>query len=116
MSCGVGCRRSSDLELLWLWCRLVTAGPIGPLAWEPPYAVAAALEKTKKKKETPYFLCVEVHLHPCAQSLDVKLEVQSRHAFVISIDTAKFLVLYILAKAVRPDIILCFFISFRNVQ
>ena len=24
---------------------------IRPLAWEPPYAVAAALEKTKKKKK-----------------------------------------------------------------
>ena len=23
---------------------------IGPLAWEPPYAAGAALEKTKKKK------------------------------------------------------------------
>ena len=22
MSCGVGCRLSSDLVLLWLWCRL----------------------------------------------------------------------------------------------
>ena len=21
MSCGVGCRRGSDLALLWLWCR-----------------------------------------------------------------------------------------------
>ena len=22
VSCGVGCRRGSDLSLLWLWCRL----------------------------------------------------------------------------------------------
>ena len=47
---GVGCRRSSDLALLWLWCRLAAAAPIGPLAWEPPYAVHAAL-KTKKEKK-----------------------------------------------------------------
>ena len=33
-----------DLALLWLWCRLVATAPIGPLAWEPPYAVGAALE------------------------------------------------------------------------
>ena len=39
----------SDLVLLWLWYRLVAVAPIGPLAWEPPYADGAALEKTKKK-------------------------------------------------------------------
>ena len=25
MSCGVGCRRGSNLAWLWLWCRLVVA-------------------------------------------------------------------------------------------
>ena len=48
-----------------LWCRSKTwllsciavavgwqlLAPIRPLAWEPPYAVSAALEKTKKKKK-----------------------------------------------------------------
>ena len=54
MSCGVGHRRGSDPELLWLWHRPVAAIPIGPLAWEPPYAAGAAQEiakKTKKKKK-----------------------------------------------------------------
>src|SRR5512147_2690885 len=32
MSCGVGRRRGLDLALLWLWCRLAAAAPIGPLA------------------------------------------------------------------------------------
>ena len=52
MSCGVGRRCGSDLVLLWLWCRLAATAPIGPLAWEPPYAVGVALagQKTKKKK------------------------------------------------------------------
>ena len=49
MSCGVGCRRGSDPELLWLWCRPVATAPIGPLAWEPPYAAGAAQEIAKKK-------------------------------------------------------------------
>ena len=35
--------------LLWLWCRLAAAAPSRPLAWEPPYAVGAAL-RTKKEK------------------------------------------------------------------
>ena len=48
MSCGVGCRRGSDPALLWLWCRLAATAPIKPLAWEPPYALGAALEETKK--------------------------------------------------------------------
>ena len=51
MSCGVGRRCSSDLVLLWLWCRPAAVAPIRPLAWEPPYAMGAALEKTKKKKK-----------------------------------------------------------------
>ena len=41
-----------DLALLWLWCRLAAGAPIGPLAWEPPYAVGAALEKTPPQKKT----------------------------------------------------------------
>ena len=50
MSCGAGGRGGLDLVLLWLWQRLAATAPIGPLAWEPPYATGAALEKTKKKK------------------------------------------------------------------
>ena len=51
MSCGVGPRCSSDPALLWLWLwrRLAAAALIQPLAWEPPYAVGVALNKTKQK-------------------------------------------------------------------
>ena len=35
---------------MWLWYRLVAAAPIGPLAWEPPYATGMALKRPKKKK------------------------------------------------------------------
>ena len=42
MSCGVGRRRGSDPESLWLWHRLAATAPIRPLAWEPPYATGAA--------------------------------------------------------------------------
>ena len=48
MSSGVGHRRGLDPVLLWLWCRPVAVVLIWPLAWEPPYAVGAAL-----KTETP---------------------------------------------------------------
>ena len=53
MSCGAVCRHGSDLALLWLWYRLIAVALTGPLAWEPPYAVGAALkrQKDKKKKE-----------------------------------------------------------------
>ena len=51
MSCGVGRRRGSDLVLRWLWRRPAAAALIRPLAWEPPYAMGVALEKTKKKKK-----------------------------------------------------------------
>ena len=50
MSCGVGCRRSLDPALLWLRRKPVATAPIRPLAWEPPYAAGAALEKAKRPK------------------------------------------------------------------
>ena len=50
-SWGVGCRHSLDLAFLWLWCRPVATAPIRPLAWEPPYASGAALEKAKRQKK-----------------------------------------------------------------
>ena len=50
MSC-VGCRRGLDPELLWLWPRPVATAPVGPLAWEPPYAAGTALEKAKRQKK-----------------------------------------------------------------
>ena len=52
VSCGVGHKHGSDPTLLWLWHRLAALAPIRPLAWEPPYAAGANLEKTKKKKIT----------------------------------------------------------------
>ena len=60
MSCGVGCRHGLDLVWLWLWCRPMATALITLLAWEPPHAMGAALEKgkktkrQKKKKELPY--------------------------------------------------------------
>ena len=51
MNCGVGSRGDLDPELLWLWCRPAATALIRPLAWEPPYAVGAALEKDQKKKK-----------------------------------------------------------------
>ena len=51
MSYGVGHRRSSDVVLLWLWRRLAAVVPIGPLAWERPYAAGMALKSKKKKKK-----------------------------------------------------------------
>ena len=40
-----------DPELLWLRRRLAATAPIGPLAWEPPYAVGVALERAKEKRK-----------------------------------------------------------------
>ena len=58
MSCSKGCRCSSDMALLWLWCRLAVMALIQPLAWEFPYAVCAALKRqqTNKQKPTPRYI------------------------------------------------------------
>ena len=49
MSCGVGQRFGSDPMLLWY--RPTDTALIRSLAWEPPYATGAALEKTKRQKK-----------------------------------------------------------------
>ena len=51
MSCGVGRRRGSGPTLPWLWHRPVATAPVRPLAWVPPYAAGAALEKTKTNEK-----------------------------------------------------------------
>ena len=48
MSCGAVQRHGSDPALLWLWHRPAATAMIGPLAWEPPYAmgvIAADLQQ-----------------------------------------------------------------------
>ena len=49
MSCGVGFRNGSDPALPWMWYRPAAVTPIRPLAWEPPYVMAAALKSKKIK-------------------------------------------------------------------
>ena len=50
MSCDVGHRHDSDMELLWLSLWLEAVALIRSLAWEPPFAVGATLKKAKKKR------------------------------------------------------------------
>ena len=64
MSCAAGHRHGSDPELLWLWCRLVVTAPIGPLAWEPPYAMGSALKRQKTKQTNKNVVWL---LHPVLQ-------------------------------------------------
>ena len=52
MSCGVGRRRGSEPQLLWLRHRLAATALIRPLAWEPPHAAGAALKRQIKTKKT----------------------------------------------------------------
>ena len=51
VSCGVGCKYSSDPVLLWLWYRPAATAPIRPVAWETPYAAGVALEMAKRPKK-----------------------------------------------------------------
>ena len=56
------------LVLLWLWRRLVAAALIQPLAWEPPYAMGAALKRPKKKKK-------KMHVHDFIKYCSINLTV-----------------------------------------
>ena len=60
MSCGVGCRRGLDSELLWLWHRLRATALIQPLAWEPPYAASVALNRPPPPKKKPHIITFHV--------------------------------------------------------
>ena len=40
-----------DLALPWLWCKVSTAVPIRPLAWELPYFAGAALKRQRKREK-----------------------------------------------------------------
>ena len=44
-----------DPVLLWLWCRMEAVAPIGPLAWEPTYAVGTALKSKKRRTQNINF-------------------------------------------------------------
>ena len=52
MSGGVVHRCSLDPVLLCLWCRPGAVAPIRLLAWEPPYALGAALKRQKTHTHT----------------------------------------------------------------
>ena len=70
MSCGAGRRHGSDSKLLWLWYRPVATAPMRPLAWEPPYASGAALEKTKRQSKTKKPL-LQMTLFPWWKDLEI---------------------------------------------
>ena len=87
MSCDVGCRRSLDLTLLWLWCKLVAAALIRPLAWESPCAVGGALENGKKKNhESVYIAHLDMSLSKQSQKPGAMLELVPFGRISINID------------------------------
>ena len=58
MSCGVGHRLGSDVELLWLWLWPVATTPIRSLAWKLPYAADMALKNCIHTHTHTHMLCV----------------------------------------------------------
>ena len=69
MSCAVGRRLSSDLALLRLWHRPAATAPIRPLAYEPPYALGAALKRQKDKKKKVFWSHFQIFLVYCFKTL-----------------------------------------------
>ena len=55
VNCGVGHRHSSDLALIWLWCRPLATAQIQPLAWELPCAMGAALKRQNNNNNNNKF-------------------------------------------------------------
>ena len=64
MSCGVDLRHGSDPVLLWLWLWLEAAAPIGPLAWEPPYAEVAAIKNNNNNNKIYIYIYYIYHQWP----------------------------------------------------
>ena len=61
MSHGVGCRRGSHLALLC--CRPAAMALIRPLAWEPPYAMDAALKRQVSIDINIWFIPLSIHVY-----------------------------------------------------
>ena len=55
-----GHKHGSDPELLWLWYRLAATAPLLRLAWEPPYALGAALKTHTHKSFSTNVLNCEI--------------------------------------------------------
>ena len=77
---------ASDPALLWLWCRPAAVAPLQSLAWEPPYAISAALKskekkkkKNKKEKDTFNQLIILEHLDIHMQKMNFDLYLQMIH-------------------------------------
>ena len=84
MSRGVGRRVGWDLVLLWLWCRPAVVAPIGPLVWEPPYAVGVAL-KSKRKKERKENCNHRTSFSPGRVNSNVKVSTPDLHSTMFGI-------------------------------
>ena len=78
MSCGVGRKHGSDPVLLWLWRRPVATAPVGPLAWESPYAAGAAQEIAKRQKKRKKKDTEELN-HETGRLKDFKTKLSSYH-------------------------------------
>ena len=77
MTCGIGhiCSLDPALLWLWLWRRPAATALIRLLAWEPPYATGAALEKTKKQKNKQ-----KNHMHTKTKTKDMNKHYMNIHA------------------------------------
>ena len=53
-------QRIKDPVFPWLWHRLAAVTLIRPLAWEPPYAVRAALKRLTTKKKIKNKKSIEI--------------------------------------------------------
>ena len=76
-----------DLALLWLWHRPVAIAPIGPLAWEPPYA-----ERKKERKSNV--------INPLPWKIDLYHREETRSSLVAQ--RVKDLVLSLLWSGFKP--------------
>ena len=52
-----------DPELLWLLCRPAATAPIGPLAWEPPYATSVDLKRQQNKTNKNNIISNKTYRH-----------------------------------------------------
>ena len=69
----------ADAVLLWLWCTLEATAPIGPLAWEPPYAASVALKRQKHNKKLSHSLS-DFNSHPGLRPIGSKIGIRDhRH-------------------------------------
>ena len=81
--------------MLWLWHRLGAIAPIGPLVWEPPYAMGVAIKETKRPQKREIILYQFPFIYFLISSTNMIKDVTKRELLYIFVGNVKYCSYYL---------------------